>query len=146
MSLFPKPLHKIVEPLTRPLFKSRGMAGTRLLSDWPRIAGEQLADHCLPEKLSFPGGGKTDGTLTVAVENGFSLEVQHMQPVLLERINAYYGYPAVKRIVISHSFPVRAAPPLPKAKTFKDGYKVENVADPDVKSALQSLANSLSGK
>lgn len=149
MSLFPKPLEKIVEPLLRPLFKSRGLAGTRILSDWPRIAGTELASHAVPEKLSFPAGGKTGGTLTIAVENGFALELQHLQPMILERINTYYGYQAVKRIAISHSFsppPEPAAPPSPRQAAASGAYAVGNVADPELKSVLQSLANSLNGK
>lgn len=148
MSLFPKPLDKIIAPLVKPLFKPRGLAGAHFVTDWPRIAGEELAAHCAPEKLSFPSGGKTGGTLTIAVENGFALELQHMQPVILERINTYYGYPAVARLAISHNFARRVEkpqqPPSPPASGAR--YEVKNIADPELGAALQSLANSLGGK
>lgn len=148
MSLFPKPLHKIIEPLVKPIFKTRGLAGAHFLADWPRIAGEELASHCVPEKLSFPSGSKTGGTLTIAVENGFALEFQHMQPVILERINMYYGYQAVTRLAISHSFPQRPKEPkqIPATSAATAAYEVKNISDPELKTALQSLANSLSGK
>jgi hypothetical protein len=94
-SPFPKQMAQVVEPLTKPLFKSRGLAGTNAISDWPRIVGKELAGHCWPEKISFPQGKKTGGTLTVACENGFATEIQHMQPLILERLNVFYGYQAV---------------------------------------------------
>ncbi len=150
MSLFPKTLAKIVEPLTRPLFKSRGLAGTQLLTDWRRIVGDSLADHCAPEKISFPPGVKTGGTLTIAVENGFALEMQHMQPVILERLNIYFGYQAVTRIAISHGFQPAAAKPTaaPPAVVLDESsvLAADAVNDPELKAALQSLANSFSGK
>lgn len=150
MSLFPKPLNKIIEPLTRPLFRSRGLAGTELLTDWRRIAGTSLADHTIPEKLSFAPGKKVGGTLTIAVENGFALDLQHMQPVILERINMYFGYQAVARILISHNFPKPAGtPPLAKLSGHPALHEAavhdaDNVADPELKEALQSLAKTLS--
>ena len=29
---------------------------------------------------------------------GLAMELQHFEPVLVERINAYFGYPAVARV------------------------------------------------
>ena len=150
MSLFPKPLAKALEPITRPLFKSRGLAGSKLVTEWPQVVGPTLSAHSWPEKLSFTPGKKSGGTLTVGVENAFALEVQHMQPVILERVNVYYGYQAVTRLAIQQR-PARAAKPsAPIAKvTPLPESALENaraVADPELKAALQSLAKTLSGQ
>lgn len=149
-SLFPKALSACVEPLTRPVFKAQGLAGSRLLTEWPEVVGAKLARHCFVEKLSFSPGKKTDGTLTIAVENGFATELQHMQPVILERLSSYFGYKAVSRIVISHSYGP-AAKPAPKAKRAAPlpadcAHFADEVSDPELKEALQSLAETLSGK
>ncbi len=148
-SMFPKQMAQVVEPLTKPLFKSRGLAGTNAISDWPRIVGKELAGHCWPEKISFPQGKKTGGTLTVACENGFATEIQHMQPLILERLNVFYGYQAVTRLAISHS----AQKPAKKKSVVKPAQRakvnpaaVSSVDDPELKAALQSLANTLVGK
>src|SRR5258708_1653919 len=104
-SPFPKLLERCVEPLLRPVLKAQGralkgegLAGSGLLTKWESIGGAELASHVVPEKLSFPPGKKTGGTLTVSVENGFATELQHMQPVILERLAIYFGYQAVARI------------------------------------------------
>jgi hypothetical protein len=148
-SLFPKLMSQVVEPLTKPLFKSRGLAGTNFVADWPRIVGKELAGHCWPEKISFPQGKKTGGTLCVACENGFATEIQHMQPMILERLNVFYGYQAVSRLAISHSAK-RATPKKAVAKqpprAQVNPAAVSNIDDPELKQALQSLANTLSGK
>ena len=145
-SLFPKTLSNCVEPLTRPVLKERGLASARLITGWSDIIGRPLADHCLPEKLSFPPGKKTDGTLTVAVENGFATDIQHMQPYILERLASYFGYRAVNRLVISHSFqsnkkpaPKKSVPSNPELKPVI----TSDIDDPELKEALESLARAM---
>jgi hypothetical protein len=149
-SLFPKTLANCIEPLTREALKTQGLAGSRILTEWHAIVGEQLARHCVPEKLHFPRGQKTGGTLTISAENGFAPKLQHMQPVILERLAGYFGYQAVSRISISHSYtPVVA--PLPKRKppTLSKGTSValtDEVTDPELREALASLARTLAGE
>ena len=146
-SLFPKTLASVVEPVTRPLLKKQGLAGSRILTEWESVVGPQLARHCLPEKLSFPAGKKTGGTLTISVENGFATELQHMQPLILERIAGYFGYHAVSRIVISHGWqpvmPQEATAPPRKALPANCAAMADGVDDPELKAALQSLARTL---
>jgi len=160
-SPFPKTLAACVEPLTRPLFKAQASAVSRLLTEWHAIVGPALSRHSMPEKLSFPGskqagGKKTGGTLTISVENGFATELQHMQPVILERLAAYFGYAAIARIAISHTFPtsgvaLRSSKSEARAKTdaclSPDCSRMaDTVDDSELKEALQSLAKTLSGQ
>ena len=149
-SLFPKPLSGCIEPLTRPVLKSKGLAGSRVLTEWPNIVGEALADHCMPEKLSFPPGKKTGGTLVIAAENGFATQLQHMQPVLLERLAMYFGYKAVERITIAHTYvpAPRKAVPAPPAAVLPaaSAALADGVEDDELRAALQSFAGALSGK
>lgn len=147
-SFFPKPLSSCVEPLVRPVLRAKGLAGSRILTDWESIVGRELAAHTSPEKISFPQGKKTGGTLTIAVENGFALELQHMQAAILERLATYFGYVAVSRIAIS---PAVLPSPKPKPQTpppalAAGSARVTGVEDEALKDALQSLARALEGQ
>lgn len=148
-SLFPKQLGVHIEPLTRPVLKAQGLAGSRILTEWEHIVGHDLAAHCQPEKLSFPVGKKVGGTLTIAAENGFAPQLQHMQPVLLERLATYFGYKAITRITISHTY-VPAQPPQKKAARVVlpagSEHMADGVEDEELRAALQSFAQALSGK
>jgi len=148
-SPFPKELSACVERLTRPVLKAQGLAGSRLITHWHEIVGPALANRCVPQKLSYPKGKTTDGTLTISVENGFATELQHMQPAILEKLASYLGYKAVARIVISHAYkPLTTAisPVRKKASTPGVAIKLpENIEDDELKNALQSLAETLSG-
>ena len=146
-SMFPKTLSQCIEPLTRPILKTQGLAGTRIISEWPAIVGEKLANRCIPQKLSFPAGKKIEGTLCIAVENGFAPELQHMQPLILERLATYFGYKAVIRITISHTYVPEVKKPEPKRKAsfISDINFTESVQDEELRIALDRVAKALCG-
>ncbi len=105
-----KPLAELIESCIGPAYAAQGFATTDILSAWPEIVGERLGRHCQPVKLEWPRrragqGGKDEtkqvpGTLVVRVEGVFALELQHLAPVVIERINAHYGWACVGRLVL----------------------------------------------
>lgn len=148
-SLFPKPLNECLEPVTRPTFAKLGPAGSRILADWQKIVGAELAQRCAPVKVSFPTGKTSDGTLTIAVQNGFATELQYAQPVMLEKLAVYFGYQAIGKIKISHTF----SPAAPVKKHVRGTVEttispniLEEVQDTELKTALESFAGTLSAK
>lgn len=150
-SLFPQTLAQCIEPVTRPVLKSQGLAGSRIITQWAAIVGPMLAQHSQPEKLFFPAGKKTGGTLTIATESGFAPEIQHQIPVIMERLSVYFGYRAVSRITISHSYaPSRSTPvktaKKPAALPADISALAADIADDELRAALESLAGTLSGK
>ncbi|MGE3713151.1 MAG: DUF721 domain-containing protein [Alphaproteobacteria bacterium] len=150
-SLFPKTLDECIQPVTRPAFAQKGLAGSRIISDWQKIAGPHMASHCTPQKVSFPRDKTTEGTLTIAVEPGFAPQLQHMQPLLLEKLAVYFGYRAIDRIRISHTLApaVKPTAPRPEKKSDRHGITtlpndlLDTVEDVELQAALQSFATTL---
>ena len=98
---------KMLKPLARNLLGKNGFAEIDLLTNWGEIAGEETAAYTLPRQISFKRGEKNGGTLCIEVPSGaFALELQHREKMLVARINAYFGYPAVAalRIVQNSGF------------------------------------------
>ncbi len=150
----PKALAATVARLTKPIFRKRGLAGGAIVNDWPLIAGDHLASHSAPEKIHYPPGGKKAGTLHLRVDSGgMATELQHMEPVLIERINAFFGYKAVSRLrIIQAPLPPRQEhnqtepPPLSDAQEKDLGEKLQSVDDPDLRAALDTLGRKVIGK
>ena len=144
-SLFSKSLKSCVEPVIRPSLKQHGAATSKLLLEWENIVGKELASNCHPIKLSFARDKNLEGTLLVACEGPHALTLQHMQPVIIERIASYFGYRAVAKISIEQR-PMQHRKPAPKPKAPKpvhvDTGCIDEVTDPDVREALSALANS----
>ncbi len=103
----PKPLAELIEDCIGPAFAAQGFASADILAAWPEIVGAQLARYCQPVKLEWPRRPRRDpaartepGTLVVRVEGAFALELQHLTPVVIQRVNAHYGWACIGRIVL----------------------------------------------
>ena len=124
---------KTLPKVTGKALGRRGFAEADLLADWARIAGTDIAAHCVPRKLERPRPGrKGEGVLTLRVEAGFALELQHLEPLILERINGHFGYRAVGRLRMIQS-------PLPGApERAKDAEEEAVPADPESEADLKT--------
>jgi hypothetical protein len=106
-----QPLSSLIPRAARAALRKHGFAKTEIVSRWPLIVGRGLAAHCAPERLAYAANQPGGGTLHLRAEGGFALELQHLEPMILERINTYYGYRAVARLVIKQGpLPARRAP------------------------------------
>ncbi|MFZ5791197.1 MAG: DUF721 domain-containing protein [Pseudomonadota bacterium] len=131
----------------------RGFAEGGLIADWSAIVGPALAQSCLPVKLSFAGRDRREGTLHLRVAGAIALELQHLEPQLIERINGYVGYRAVARLKLERGplpKPARAprlaepaAPPLAPGEEAAIGKAVAPVADEGLRESLARLGRAL---
>lgn len=144
-----RPLAKAADAVTRPAFGRRGFALGALLTHWPQIAGERLADYCQPEKLQFAQGKGDSGTLWIRVDAAAALEVQHMHPVLIARINSQCGFRAVTAIRIIQGpvtpRPAPQAPPRPLKALEQQALQreVAQIDDPQLRAALERLGHGI---
>lgn len=89
----------MLKPLAKSLLGKNGFTEIDILTNWPEIVGEDIAAYSLPKNISFKRGEKGSGVLCVEVPSGaFALELQHREKLLIGKINAYFGYPAVAQI------------------------------------------------
>jgi len=95
------PLTKEVNVLTHKIFGSHGFSDIELISHWTDILGEELAQGVLPVRLSFPQGSRQNGTLHVrAAAGAFALLFEQQKIYICNRVNSYFGYPAISQIKI----------------------------------------------
>lgn len=91
-----------------PLIARRGFGEGSLLMAWREIVGDQLAAICAPDQMKWPkvptssktAKNKSPATLVLRVEPGFGLQVQHLMPVIIDRINTHLGWTCVDRLVM----------------------------------------------
>jgi hypothetical protein len=82
--------------------ESRGFAVARLLTQWPEIAGEELARITRPVKISYGREG-FGATLTLLTTGAVAPMVEMRKDYLRERVNAVYGYSAIARIHLTQT-------------------------------------------
>lgn len=94
-----RPLGQVLAPIIRPLAKQRPAAEAALLADWPAVVGPELARLAWPLRLRFDRPAeRSQGVLELACDSAAAVEVQHLAPQFIGRVNAYLGYPAVARL------------------------------------------------
>lgn len=125
-------------------FRRFGFVQSAIVSRWPEIVGERWAGVSSPESLRFPPGQKTDGTLTLTVRGAHAPMMQHITPEIAERVNRFFGYTAVARILLRQGEVAprepRRAPPSIKLMPVEMGAGLKGIADPELRAVLESLA------
>ena len=138
---------------------ARGFAETRLLTQWSEIAGAALAAITRPGKVSYGRQG-LGAVLSLECDGAHGPEVQLQLPALLARINAAYGYGAIRDIRITQAqlrgfaegqagfaHAERPKPRLGDAAPAQVAALVNEVADEGLRAQLALLgANVLSRK
>jgi len=110
----PKAVGALAARVTGRAFERHGLTNTSLLADWAAIAGAELAQFTRPERLVAPRRGSASSraegsytsqgaTLVLRVEGPRAIEIQHMAPQLIERLNSYLGYRAIERLRIEQA-------------------------------------------
>ena len=113
-SRFAKPLADLVGQAVADSFAKQGFAAVEIVTHWEDVVGADLARRCEPIKLAFPRRDDPEsvGTLVMRAEGPYAIEVQHLAPVIIERVNRYFGWRCVGRISIRQG-PVAARRRVP---------------------------------
>lgn len=151
------PLSEGMNPLIKKLLGGKGLIQVDLFSSWKNIVGEEIAAYTAAIRIDYKKGKRDNGTLHLAVENGaFALEIGQQKLMILEKINAYFGYQAVSDIKIS----INSSFFMPPETTLKDADNTEKnivnetqqnyidqvtsgIQDPELKIRLQKLGQSI---
>src|SRR5215212_6537695 len=125
-------------------FKRFGFVQHSIVSRWGDIVGERYAKVSSPESIRFPAGRKAGGVLTLLVEGAHAPLIQHLTPLIVERVNRFFGYAAIDRIVFRQGKPA-AEPARPKRAELGPvpqelGEGLRAIADPELRACLESLA------
>ena len=125
-------------------FRRFGFVQSAIVSRWKEIVGDRYGAISSPESIRFPTGRKSKGVLTLCVEGAHAPLLQHIAPMVIERVNRFFGYEAIDRIVFKQGR-APAAPPSPKRPEpatvpAELGEGLREIADPELRAVLESLA------
>lgn len=154
-----RPLAASLPAVTRAALGKRGMALAALLAEWEAIMGPALAAATSPIRLirdrAAQEGEDEAAILELRVDSAAAVELQHTEPRILERINAHFGYRAVKRLKLrqgpTNAGRGRAAavPPIRRPGMAEERAlfrQLEGVGDQSLRDALTGLGRAVLGK
>ena len=140
----PRSTGELIGGIGDPSFRRFGFVQSSIVSRWAEIVGERYAKASSPESIRFPAGRKAGGVLTLLVDGSHAPLIQHLTPLIVERVNRFFGYAAINRIVFR-----QGKPPAPAAKVARPelrpipkelGEGLREIADPELRLCLESLA------
>ena len=141
-------LSGLIDKMVAPSVQKRGFVISRLVYEWPAIAGD-MARWSRPSQLNLSRNG--GGTLKLAIASGFGPVALQMKAPLIDRVNASFGYRAISDVVFVQTLPpprrdaplpTRAETASPEARakaTWELDAKLEQVASPELRAALRRL-------
>jgi len=154
-----RPLAEFLDVCLSPSLAAQGFATSDIILAWPDIVGERLAAFTQPIKIEWkrkaphadPESRPDPATLVVRVESAFALELQHMAPTVIDRVNTYYGWRCIGKIVLKQG-PVRrvekrkpAPPALSPADKAKVSAALGGIEEDRLKAALDRLGQAIVG-
>ena len=141
-----KSLSELIGPALDPLVRKRGLARAELIAWWPEIVGEAYAGGTAPERIRWPRDGKA-ATLYIRCDPALALQLAHETDRVRERLNGYFGYPAVGAIRIVPqrvgSAPARPTQPAPKRELSPDLHAKIAGCDTALGAALRALGRAV---
>jgi hypothetical protein len=136
-----------VSKLAAPIVARReGGMLARLKAEWGTIIGSDWAEVTWPSALG------RDGVLKLRTASGAALELQHRAPLIIERINLFFGRQVVTRVTLVQGplplAPARGGPiirPLTPGEAEALDARLCEVADPELRAALARLGRAVAG-
>ncbi|MBZ6075977.1 DUF721 domain-containing protein [Microvirga puerhi] len=157
--LRPRPLAEFLDVCLGPSLAAQGFASSDVIVAWPDIVGDRLAEFTQPLKIEWkrkaahadPDARPDPATLVVRVESAFALEMQHLAPVVMDRVNTYYGWRCIGKLVLKQG-PVRRIEkprPVPRPLTEADRERLSTATRPieeePLRAALDRLGEAIVG-
>ncbi|AFW00629.1 hypothetical protein BAR24_03820 [Gluconobacter oxydans] len=130
----------LVPGITKPAFKKKSPLLVRLSMDWEDFIGPRLSKVTEPRRMSA-------GTLTLACSGPVAMELQHLAPQIIERINTACGLRGehlILRLKIVQDMTAfeRPRPARPKPVQID----VPEIEDDELRDALQRLGGHIGAR
>jgi len=134
----PRAVGTLLPGLTRAAFKARAPSAAQIMTDWPMMVGPALAAVTAPRRLQ-------GGTLLIGCAGPVAMELQHLAPEIIQRLNAAVGRDAVQRLRFVQDFRPGAGPErvVPRSRPLVPPAPIPGVAPGELHDALAALGQAL---
>ena len=123
----------LTERVAKPALGKRGFASGEILARWSTIVGSDLATFAVPLEVKFPRGKNAGAMLLLRISSGAAATMLQLKtPLILERVNGFFGYKAIDKIQAVQG-------PLPRAKKAPEPLKTAANKPENISEALERL-------
>lgn len=145
-----RPISNYVSKIASLTFKKRGFFHSEIVTSWKTIVGDNLYKKCIPIKITFPPKSRSEGTLSLLVDGPIAVEIQYHQDSIIEKINSYFGYSAIKTLKLTQlpfdeksERKVKKSQNEPKMGNLFENVEIDKIENINLKEALLKLRKSI---
>ena len=110
----------VLSPFAKNVIGTKAFAEADVICNWKNIVGDETASYSKPLKIDFKKNERTQGTLVVETNGGaFALELQTKSKILIDKVNVFFGYQAVKFLRIIQNYDLDIGDDLGVTKSKK---------------------------
>jgi hypothetical protein len=152
LMFIPRAIADIVDQVARRTVGKDWNIYATMLEHWQEIVGADYARVTTPVKISFPLQSnerlRSNGTLNIRLPKGLAMEFSFQTETIRQRINVYFGFNAVDRIILEPAFvPIPDAPPAPTEPDPEALAKIhesaKNIENEELRTALENFGEAL---
>jgi len=98
----PRSLSDIVPKITKNIFGKKNLLFGKMLAQWVNIVGQDMSSKTTPLDIKYlrVKKGGNHAILHLGIKGAYATEVSMQKDLLKERLNMFFGYPAIKDIKI----------------------------------------------
>ena len=143
-----RPFSNSIPKTLKKHLRKGGYNYSNLVDNWTKMVSKKISDACYPITVKM-GKDMKNGILVLNVTHGKEMEVEYEKKNIMEKINSFFGYSCISKIILKISQykknkQIRVLPKIKDIDMIKS--KINKVNDKHLKSSLNNFLKAYNEK
>ena len=143
-----RPFSNSIPKTLKKHLRKGGYNYSNIVDNWAKIVNKKISDACYPITVKM-GKDMKNGILVLNVTHGKEMEVEYEKKNIMEKINSFFGYSCISKIILKISQykknkQIRVLPKIKDIDMIES--KINKVNDKHLKSSLNNFLKAYNEK
>ena len=143
-----RPFSNSIPKTLKKHLRKGGYNYSNIVDNWTKMVNKKISDACYPITVKM-GKDMKNGILVLNVTHGKEMEVEYEKKNIMEKINSFFGYSCISKIILKISQykknkQIRVLPKIKDIDMIES--KINKVNDKHLKSSLNNFLKAYNEK
>ena len=143
-----RPFSNSIPKTLKKYLRKGGYNYSNIVDNWTKMVNRKISDACYPITVKM-GKDMKNGILVLNVTHGKEMEVEYEKKNIMEKINSFFGYSCISKIILKISQykknkQIRVLPKIKDIDMIES--KINKVNDKHLKSSLNNFLKAYNEK
>ena len=143
-----RPFSNSIPKTLKKHLRKGGYNYSNIVDNWTKMVNKKISDACYPITVKM-GKDMKNGILVLNVTHGKEMEVEYEKKNIMEKINSFFGYSCISKIILKisqykKSKQIRVLPKIKDIDMIES--KINKVNDKHLKSSLNNFLKAYNEK